>query len=215
MRQSLHWDQGSSQAHAAKRASQSLARSTETVPGRASEQVRCKRQQVAHRGKWPGAWRPPASGGCYPEAAASENGWHLARGMRRQHSRELSTNGPQGALQLQERGTEQGKASTFTSGHQPPRQQPCDAIATHGSSTRTWQRRPETKQGQTSPKGYVWSTGPQASWGPGVPMPGCLRQRGSKATARADQPPEWQNLGVLGSPTLAVWRCAHIGPCPY
>ena len=36
--ETLHWDQGSSLAHAAKRASQSLARSTEAVPGRASEQ---------------------------------------------------------------------------------------------------------------------------------------------------------------------------------
>ena len=48
----------------------------------------------------------------------------------------------------------------------------------------------------------MWSTGsekrvgPQASWGPGVPTPGCLRQRGSKATTRADRPPEWQNRGT-------------------
>ena len=47
----------------------------------------------------------------------------------------------------------------------------------------------ETKQGQTSPKGYVWSAnsedrvGPQASWGPGVPTPGCLRQREEEALA--------------------------------
>ena len=54
--EALHWNQGSSQAHAAKRVSHSLTRST--VPGRASEQVRCKRQQMAHRCKWPEACRP-------------------------------------------------------------------------------------------------------------------------------------------------------------
>ena len=72
--EALHWDQGSSRSQAAKRASQSLARSTEAVPGCASEQVRCKRQQVAHRGKRPGACRPPPTVDCYPEAAASESG---------------------------------------------------------------------------------------------------------------------------------------------
>ena len=42
----LHWNQGSSQAHAAKRVSHSLTRST--VPERASEQVRCKKGS-----RWP------------------------------------------------------------------------------------------------------------------------------------------------------------------
>ena len=56
--EALHWDQGSSLAHAAKRASQSLARSTEAVPGCASEQVRCKRQVVAHTGSGRGPAGP-------------------------------------------------------------------------------------------------------------------------------------------------------------
>ena len=76
--EALHWDQGSSRSHAAKRATPSLTRRTETVPGRASEQVRCKRQQVAHRGKWPAACRPPAFGGLLP-AGSSRRTPHEAR----------------------------------------------------------------------------------------------------------------------------------------
>ena len=47
----------------------------------------------------------------------------------------------------------------------------------HGSSPRTWQRRPETRQGQTSPREGTRSqemVGPPASWSHGVPTPGCL-----------------------------------------
>ena len=66
-------------------ASQPLTRSTETVPGRASEQVRCKRQQVAHRGKWPAACRPPAFGGLLPGGSSqTQPDWHSARGKKRQ-----------------------------------------------------------------------------------------------------------------------------------
>ena len=48
----------------------------------------------------------------------------------------------------------------------------------------------------------MWSTGSkervgqQASWGPGVPTPGCLGQWGRKATTRAGRPSEWQNPGT-------------------
>ena len=49
--------------------------------------------------------------------------------------------------------------------------------------------------------------GQQASWGPGVPTPGCLRQRGSKTTTLADD--HWRDeSGVLESPPLAVGRSA-------
>ena len=61
----------SSLSHAAERATHSLTRSSEVVPRRASEQVRRKRQQAAHRGE---RRRPPASGGCYPQAAAGNQG---------------------------------------------------------------------------------------------------------------------------------------------
>ena len=53
------------------------------------------------------------------------------------------------------------------------------------------------------PKGYVWSSGKvwanrQASWGSWVPIPGCLRQRGSNTTTRAGVLQEWQAPGYLG-----------------
>ena len=65
----------------------------------------------------------------------------------------------------------------------------------------------------------MWSTGSkervgqQASWGPGVPTPGCLRQRGSKTTTLADGH-QRDERGVLGSPPLAVWRSALTGQSP-
>ena len=57
-------------------------------------------------------------------------------------------------------------------------------------------------------KGSEERVGQQASCGPGAPTPGCLRQRGSKATGRP------LDTGVLGSPTLAVWRSALTGQSP-
>ena len=62
----------------------------------------------------------------------------------------------------------------------------------------------------------MWSTGckervgQQASWGLGVPTPGCVRQRGSKATTRAGRRAECSlltNSGVLGSPP---WLFEHL-----
>ena len=38
--------------------------------------------------------------------------------------------------------------------------------------------------------------GPTASWGPWVPTPGCLRQRGSRTTTRAGLPQEWRQRGA-------------------
>ena len=87
-------------------------------------------------------------------------------------------------------GTGQGWASTFTR-RQQPRQQPCNATASHGGSP-------------PSPRGYVWSTGCEDGWahmpfwGPWVLTPGCLKQRGSKATTHAGLPLEWQAPGCLG-----------------
>ena len=45
-------------------------------------------------------------------------------------------------------------------------QQPSCNPVRHGSGLRAWQRRPETKQGQTSPKGYVRSQGSKKKVGP-------------------------------------------------
>ena len=134
--EALHWDQGSSLAHAAKRASHSLTRSTEVMPGRTREQV------MAHRGNWPGACRPPASVGCYPQAAAGEHG-PTGKSLRQEATACHNSWAPIGF---------KGPCSCKC---KQPRQQPCYATANHGSSARTWQWRPETKQGQPSPKGYV------------------------------------------------------------
>ena len=118
------------------------------------------------------------------------------------------------AMQQWAEGTGQGWASTFTSRRQQPRQ-PCSSTASYGSP-RTWQRR---KQGQPSPRGYVWSTdseervGPQASWSP-WPLPWLFEAAGQQA-----HHPRWiatgvAGTGVLGSPTMAVWRSAHTGQTP-
>ena len=40
--------------------------------------------------------------------------------------------------------------------------------------------------------------GTQASWGPCVPSPSCLKQRGSTHTTHAGLPLEWQAPGCLG-----------------
>ena len=47
-----------------------------------------------------------------------------------------------------------------------------------------------------------------ASWGPGVPTPGCLHGQGRGATTRKAA------VGVVGSPPLGVWRGAHTGQRP-
>ena len=51
-----------------------------------------------------------------------------------------------------------------------------------------------------------------ASWGPGVLTPGCLREQGRGATTRLIG--HKAAVGVLGPPSLAVWRSALTGQCP-
>ena len=149
---------------------------------------------MAHRGERPGplpAGSSRQSRPSWPVARSKEPAWHKSRAS-------LIVRRP---CSSKRRG--RSRAGIHIYQWAPAaRQQPC--CAPQVMAARTWQRRPEAKQGQPSPRGYVWSAGSkerlgqQASWGPGVPTSGCLRQRGSKATARADRPPEWLSPGCLG-----------------
>ena len=84
-------------------------------------------------------------------------------------------------------------------------QEPCCDPARHGSSPRTWRRRPEAKQGQTSPKYYVGSQAPRKRWAHrpfgvlGWQSSGCLGPRPWLFGA--------DTLGVLGSPP---WLFEHL-----
>ena len=54
------------------------------------------------------------------------------------------------------------------------------AGASSKGSSHTPPRRPRAKTGQSSSWGYVWSSGPEASWGTWVSTSGCLRRRDSQ-----------------------------------
>ena len=160
--------------------------------------MRCEAQQVAHRGNWPG--RPPAEWAAtrrqQPLKAAQLACRRNSR-ARRHIAGAKARDGPAlGAL-----GTVQGKVSTFTSRHRQQRGSPAVALhviaAAHGHGgggrNKTEANSPE---GLNRGQGPKKKGGPTASWGPGVPTPGCLHQQGHEVLIR---------LRVLGSlPWLIV-----------
>ena len=116
-------------------------------------------------------------------------------------------------------GAGQGWAPTLTSRGQQPSQQPCTTTPQQGSGPRTWQMRRTRNRGKLArgatcgakAPGWVWAHGPlgvigspplfQAAWE-------ASSQPHGLATVVAGS-------GVLGSPTLAVWRSARfLGPLP-
>ena len=125
---------------------------------------------------------------------------------------QLSTNGPQGAMQQQVQGTEQaghphlpvGASSQGSSPATPPRTM--TAAHGHGRSSRKRNKGNLARSATCGAQAPRKRVGPHASSGPGVPTPGCLRQRGSRphlrwpATRVAD-------IGVLGqgSASMARW----------
>ena len=103
--------------------------------------------------------------------------------------------------------------------HLPPntsrRQQPCCDPVRHGSSPRTWRRRPETKQGQPSPKSYVGSPGKRWASSPlGVlgPHPSLFVSAGRQGPRPADRPQGGRARGRVPTPGCVAQRAHRAKP---